>query len=291
MNIHKDQLIDRQNGREFTLSLEDCAKLLGGEVDGDFILFPSPGQPADDRSCCVRINLNTGQPYVYDCDDELIGAAYAYVRGRLGLATFNKVDHYPQARGILNETVIAAGTIVETYLRSRAITIPIPPCLHFHHRLYYSPDKSWWPGMVAERTNVSGTMVAIHRTYLARDGKGKAPVKQERMDLGTATSTAIRLSPVAEELMVGEGIETTLSAMEMYGLPGWAAGSAYAIRSLELPVEVRSVIILVDNDVKGRNASTASAQRWLREKRRVRTSSSDVGNDFNDALRARRAAS
>ena len=34
---------------------ESYAALLGGEVDGDFVLCPSPGRPADDRSCCVRI--------------------------------------------------------------------------------------------------------------------------------------------------------------------------------------------------------------------------------------------
>lgn len=139
--------------------------------------------------------------------------------------------------------------------------------------------------MVAERADVEGRVFAIHRTYIAHDGRGKAQVDPQRMDLGRWSGSAIRLSPIADELMIGEGIETTLSAMQMYGLPGWAAGSAGAIRQLQLPAAVQSVIILVDNDRAGENASSDAAQRWLREGRRVRIARSKIGNDFNDWLK------
>ena len=112
-------------------------------------------------------------------------------------------------------------------------------------------------------------------------------MKPERMDLGPASGTAIRLCPLAKELMVGEGIETTLAAIQMFGLPGWAAGSAPMMDALELPATVRSVIILVDNDDAGDRAARHNAQRWLREGRLVRKRRATIGNDFNDTLLAR----
>jgi Toprim domain len=265
------------------LDLESYAQLLGGEVDGDFILCPSPGRPADDRSCYVRINKD-GRPYIYDVEGSL-GAAYAYVRERLKLAPPRPGRDYTRAAlDILSETVPAAGTLVERYLRKRALTLPIPACLHFHPSLWHSGDKANWPGMVAERADVEGYVFAIHRTYIAHDGRGKANVDPVRMDLGRCEGSAIRLAPIADEMMIGEGIETTLSAMQMYRLPGWAAGSAPMLRKLSLPAAVRSVILLVDNDSAGENASWEAAQRWLGEGRRVRIARSKAGNDFNDWL-------
>lgn len=90
--------------------------------------------------------------------------------------------------------------------------------------------------------------------------------------------------------MVGEGIETVLSAMQMYGLPGWAAGNAGALRELLLPPEVKAVIILADNDKAGLAAAHCAAQRWLRSGLQVRISIPPVGKDFNDTLNAKASA-
>jgi hypothetical protein len=290
MNALSDWLLEHPYGQHGLLSdLEVYAELLGGEVDGDFILCPSPGRPANDRSCIVRINKD-GQPYIYDVEDPP-GAAYRFVRERLKLAPPRpSANNSAFARDILSETRPAAGTLVERYLRKRALTLPIPPCLHFHPSLRHSGNGGDWPAMVAERADVEGRVFAIHRTYLAYTGNGKAQVDPVRMDLGRASGTAIRLSPVADELMIGEGIETTLSAMQLFGLPGWAAGSAVTLRQLQLPESVKSVIVLVDNDSAGENASREAAQRWISEGRRVRATRSKVGNDFNDALIARAAS-
>jgi putative DNA primase/helicase len=68
--------------------------------------------------------------------------------------------------------------------------------------------------MVAAVTRVPDrTPVAIHRTFLARDGSGKAPVDPQKMMIGPCAGGAVRLAPAAGTLMVGEGIETSLSAM------------------------------------------------------------------------------
>jgi hypothetical protein len=234
---------------------EEYAKRLGGKVSGDYVDCPSPGRAADDRSMRVRIDSST-KFFVYSCDGP-DGRAYAYVREKLGLGPpAPHRDYSDLVLQILSEAKPAAGTLAETYLRRRAITLPAPPCLRFHSLLEHKETgSSFWPVMVAERTEVTGRVIALHRTYLKRDGSGKAPVKPERKDLGPMKGTAIRLAPVADELLIGEGIETTLSYMQMSGRPGWAAGSTSAMKLLLLPARVKTVIILADGDAPGDEAA------------------------------------
>ena len=265
--------------------LEEFATLLCGEVDGEFIRCASPGRPETDRSCWVKVD-GRGQPYIYESQGRL-GAAYTYVRERLGIGQRPRgTDYSSVAMRLLGETGAATGTAVERYLRKRGLTLPIPPCLRYHPALWHRETSCKWPAMVAERTNVEGRVVAVHRTFLAHTAAAKAPIDPVRMDLGKVRGTAIRLSPVAEELLVGEGIETTLSAIQITGRPGWAAGSAAMMRELELPASVKTVIILADGDDPGEQAAISSARRWLREGRRVKIVRAPRGSDFNDVLRS-----
>ena len=52
--------------------------------------------------------------------------------------------------------------------------------------------------------------------------------------------------------MVGEGIETCLAAMQATGHPAWAALSTAGLRALDLPQDVRDVIVLADGDAARR---------------------------------------
>jgi putative DNA primase/helicase len=74
----------------------------------------------------------------------------------------------------------APGTPVETYLASRSIDLSPPDALRFHTGLKH-PSGGIWPAMVALVTKgADGTPLAIHRTFLARDGGGKAPSIRRR---------------------------------------------------------------------------------------------------------------
>jgi putative DNA primase/helicase len=146
----------------------------------------------------------------------------------------------------------AAGTVVETYLRLRGIMGPIPGVLRF---LEHCPHRSgkYHPAMLAPIVNVHGEQVAIHKTFLRPDGSGKAdlPKAEQRETCGPMKGSTVRLAPPRPgvPLLVGEGNESTLSAMQLFGLPGWAALSADGIEALELPAEIREVAIAADNDV------------------------------------------
>jgi putative DNA primase/helicase len=174
--------------------------------------------------------------------------------------------------------------LVETYLRSRGLAIPIPPSIRFHAGLRHS-SGSIWPAMVGLVTRGhDGKPLAIHRTYLARDGIGKAPVAPQKMMLGPCRGGAVRLAAPGEMLMVAEGIETALTAIQATGHPAWAALSTSGLRVLDLPGSVREVIVLADGDDPGEKAACDAALRWSREGRRVRIARPPRGADFNDLL-------
>ena len=113
---------------------------------------------------------------------------------------------------------------------------------------------------------------------------GKAPVDPQKMMLGPCRGGAVRLAEPGDVLMVGEGIETCLAAMQATGHPAWAALSTSGLRALDLPDDVRDVIVLADGDDAGEAAARDCAWRWKREGRRVRIARPPQGMDFNDML-------
>lgn len=182
----------------------------------------------------------------------------------------------------------ARGSTVASYLRSRGIDMPPPPSLRWARRCWHREAGAELPAMVARVDDLDGRLIGVHRTYLARDDAGLWN-RRDRASLGPIGGGAARLGTVQPHnwLVVGEGIETTLSVMQACNLPGWAALSAIGVRSLILPLEARNVLIATDNDANrtGQGAAYAAAQRWIAEGRRVRIAiAPEPGTDFNDVL-------
>ena len=176
------------------------------------------------------------------------------------------------------------GTLVETYLASRGLHLPPPNALRFHTGLKH-PSGGVWPAMLALVTRgYDGAPLAIHRTFLARDGAGKAAVEPSKMMLGPCRGGVVRLAEPGDVLMVAEGIETCLAAMLASGHPAWAALSTCGLRALDLPKNVLDVIVLADGDDAGETAARDCAFRWKGEGRRVRIARPPQGMDFNDML-------
>jgi hypothetical protein len=179
----------------------------------------------------------------------------------------------------------ANDTPVQTYLRERAITLSPPGDLRFVDKLKH-PEGSVWPAMLAlVRRGADGEPLGVHRTFLSWDGRGKAPVSPQKMMLGPSRGGVVCLGPTAAHLMVGEGIETSLSAMQAHGTPAWAALSTSGLRTLDLPSTVTHVTVLADGDAAGLAAAESAAQRWLSEGRTISIAKPPAGLDFNDLLR------
>jgi len=71
------------------------------------------------------------------------------------------------------------------------------------------------------------------------------------------------------------------------GHPAWAALSTSGLRALDLPKDVRDIVILADADDAGEAAAQDCAMRWKRQGRRVRVARPPRGLDFNDMLLGR----
>lgn len=140
------------------------------------------------------------------------------------------------AREIWNGCQGAACTMVADYLALRgmpaSLTTQIPSALRFHPALPYMVPggaREWieihrGPAMVAAVVSPRGEVTAVHRTWLDLSRpKGKATLEYEGTPMpakkvwGSKKGCAIRLSHETGDrfttLVMGEGIETTLTAM------------------------------------------------------------------------------
>jgi hypothetical protein len=174
---------------------------------------------------------------------------------------------------------------VAWYLRERGIEVAALDDIAYHRRLWHRPTGGSWPAMVALVRDVDGHVVALHRTYISRRlPPTKAPIEPNKMLLGASRGCAIHLAPAASTLLLGEGIETVASAMQIFGLPGWSVISDGGLKHVVLPDLVREVVVAADNDKAGISAAIAAAQRFRREGRRVDVQKPADCNDFNDYL-------
>ena len=281
------------------------AKALGGRKAGSGWIARCPAH--DDRN--PSLSLSTGKDgkvllrCLAGCDqaqviDALRARGLWEHRGRYcGMPRAAKADHPKNAPSERDDTdrteyalriwraaVPASNTLAETYLQSRGLRLPLTFTLRFHGGLKH-PSGGIWPAMVAlVSRGPNDAPLAVHRTFLARDGSGKAPVDPKKMMLGPCRGGAVRFSQPTDLLMVGEGIETCLAAMQATGNPAWAALSTSGLRALDLPESLREVIVLADGDDPGEAAARDCAMGWQREGRRVRIARPPRGQDFNDML-------
>jgi DNA primase len=233
------------------------------------------------------------------------------------------------AEGIWRSTQsVYAGTPVDRYLRGRALVPPRdygvggpvgpagwPVDLRWMPALRNRTLQHVGPAMVAAIRAPDGSVLAVHRTWLEPDGRGgwrkltipdeAPPEASAKLTLGTFLFDraeedggpwcgAIRLGPADSHMCFGEGIETTLSGMQLARCSGWCGVSSGALPSLEPPFVCGEALYLVDRDRKGTGeaACNRAAWRW----RHGRTCSlqippaEDGVKDWNDALRRMPAA-
>lgn len=200
---------------------------------------------------------------------------------RSNLRALDDVKRTEIARRIWRESKPATGTLAEAYLRSRGITMPVPPTLRFHSALKHPSGPVLLPAMVAVVSDLNCNVVAVHRTYL--DGQGnKTNLEPPKAALGPIAGRAVHLAPVGEVLALAEGIETALSVLQATAIPIWATLGTANLSRVDLPDCVRELIICVDADPVGEQAAGKSATSFMHEGRRVRIARPQGGKDFNE---------
>jgi len=155
------------------------------------------------------------------------------------------------------------GSVAEVYLRRRGIEPQTDfGALRFHPRGFHSTGDDGrpilLPTLVAAVTDLDGALTGVSRTFLARDGAGKADVDPPRRAKGYILGNGVRFGAASDVLAVGEGIETTLSLRAaMPGVPLAAATGSGHLSALAFPLSLRTLLVIRDNDHAGDAAADA----------------------------------
>jgi hypothetical protein len=159
------------------------------------------------------------------------------------------------------------GTLAAIYLRHRGIAVAGDlSALRFHPTCFYraheGAPREIWPALLAAVNDAEGIVTGVLRTWLARDGSGKAPLATPRRSLGRLLGSGARFGKAMDVLAAGEGLETMLSLrVVLPALPIVAALSATHLAAFVPPSGLRRLYIARDNDRVGRRAAEMLSAR------------------------------
>jgi hypothetical protein len=190
------------------------------------------------------------------------------------------------ARNVWAASAPAAGSLAEVYLRSRAITLAPPPTLRYAPALTHYLSGRVLPALVAAISGADQRVTAVQRIFLRPDGGRKADIEDPKLTLGRMLDGACRLAALGPALGLAEGVETGLSAMQLHGLPVWAACGS-RLDAVRIPDDVERLVIFADNGAAGERAAERAAFAHMKPNRVVEVRRPPAGfKDFNDQLRA-----
>lgn len=214
-----------------------------------------------------------------------------FLRQPAGPKPIDERDGYKAALRLWDKALPASGTLVETYLRERGIKVRLSDELRFSPSLLHREAKANFPVMLARISDSAG-FCAIQRTFLRHDGRGKAGAMPPKKGLGAQGLGCVRLKPVMSDVLgLAEGIETALSASQIYTMPVWAVLSATRLRVIDIPAEVRYLHIFGDPGDAGVNEAFKAADHYEAQGRHVEIYFPEAhfqagkNADFNDVVR------
>jgi len=193
--------------------------------------------------------------------------------------------------------VLDGTDLASRYLFSRGIEYSTSwnTPLRVMHRVLYRHDddtREEIPAMAAIIAGLDGTKT-VHYTFLDPETAAKAQridrpgFKQRKLAPGRFPEAgAVRLFRPAATMGVAEGIETALSAAQLYGVPVWATTSAGALARWKPPPEAKHIIVFGDADrgFAGQHAAYALAQALSVAGLVVDVELPPLGTDWNDVL-------
>src|SRR5262249_14277424 len=189
-----------------------------------------------------------------------------------------------------------AGTLAEYYLTTRHIDITRLPAdvpLRFHSHCMFGARQRHPCLLALLRDIETDAPAGILRTALKPDGN-KLDSSEPRMTLGKwHAPRAIKLWPAGETLVVGEGVETVLSAATRIThedrplRPAWATVGTGRLATLPPILGVKQLIVLADNDDAGRTAARCCGQTAANAGCSVQLLTPTNVKDFNDIVRGR----
>jgi putative DNA primase/helicase len=265
-----------------TMNRKELAKLLGADLSGDWLNIRGPGHLKKDRSLGIILDPASPDGFrLHSLADDDPAVCRAYVKQLLqdivsnGSICISTDEAGLRAKSKSNAALAIwqqAQPIVDTpaakYLASRKCTPlsgePWPSDLRFHPECPFAGQKV--PALVAlMRDIVTGKSTGIQRIAVKDDGSGKrempSGIESKRM-LGPAKSAAVCLHQAGSQLGLAEGIETALSAHQIFKMPAWAAMSAGAIRDFQVIPGIEFLRIFADHDEVGLLAARTCKGRY-----------------------------
>ncbi len=197
-------------------------------------------------------------------------------------------ERVARARRLWEESSALKHSVAEAYLRRRAVAAGLweSSALRFHPRMTSLDDRAKRPALVAAISDAQGALQGVQVTLLSAHGTAKAALATPRRVIGKMLGGTVRLAEAHDELAVGEGVETMLTASEVFGVPAWAALSVDNLSRLVIAHPLRRLIIAADNDDAGMRAAQSLRAR-MTGSTRVEIEAAPPGfNDWNDWARA-----
>jgi len=259
------------------MSLQSIVQALGGDLyeGGRRANIPAPGHSAADRS--VSLLLQDGRVLVHTFGDgdwkvvvdhlrkhrlideanAPLGVSGSPVGRRTGREVVPPRERLEAALRLWDGARPIARTVSARHCQLRGITRPLPGPQALRHSAnapvsVYHPGRARRPALLAGIQDADGRYTGVEITYLAANGERAVDLRLPRKTVGVAPGgCAVRLDPAGEAMLVGEGVFTTLSASDWFGLPGWALMSTRNLRAWSPPAGVRSVLIAADRGTDG----------------------------------------
>jgi putative DNA primase/helicase len=175
---------------------------------------------------------------------DLFDGAGAVAADRLEKRAFNS-----NARRLWHSATAISDSPAVGYLAQRGI-LRASDQLRYLERTPLGPRGAvqFLPAMLAAVTSDIG-VIAVHRTFLDAPSAKLAAFDRPKRALGSLGCGAVRLAPpAAGQLGLAEGIESALSAMQMFGIPCWATLGNERFGLVSVPESVRELHLFKRNE-------------------------------------------
>ena len=263
------------------MSLDEAARLLNGVVAGDQVVCPGPGHSRRDRSLAVRFVVGTRDGFVVysHCGDDPI-ACKDHVRRCLGMPAFSSSSSTATPRppimakappappkpdqrvtDLCNSGRAIEETLGEAYLRGRGITGELPVALRFLEASRHPLYGTCHPTMMAALAEPTTPVLAVQCTYLDKAGT-KASIAEPRITRGKMYAGAVQLGWPSSVLGLAEGVETGLSAMQLFCIPVWCCLGAPRMPTIKVPSGVKEIHLFADGDEAGVKAANQAIEQF-----------------------------
>ena len=241
--------------RKPSQQLVDLVGALGGKWSGRSALCRCPAH--NDRSPSLSIRQGDHGFLVHcfaGCDNTDVlrelrriipGRRYAAPSWREGPTRSANIER------IWAEGFEVKGTLAETYLRGRRLSIDWPD-IRFHPRCPHGPNPltKFKPALLVA-VRAGWQLTAIQRIFIDPVSGGYT----EKVMIGSPGQGAWQGATPSDTLAIAESFEDAAAFMTLGHGPCWTSLGAGRLHLLRFPDSVTTVVIAEDNDAEGRRAA------------------------------------